>query len=823
MLLRRLYRIFQRYADIHVSFDLPTPPSLKGKIAFNPIAVRGNRMWITGQAQADKVSLQINRTTREITPRAESKQLDRAVFSMDIPLEIGDITVTASQRQQSIELLVPGVTALSLHMARCATALSFVRQLVLLLPQIYRWKRQGDLVAREQIKQRLGLVPCTKALPLDGKLLLPTPASAPERTKTATLIMPVFNAFELLPEALSRIARHSGPDWRLVLIEDCSTDPRVRSWLQAWAQDPAHVDHVDLVCNEVNLGFVGSVNCGFDLAHQWPDDPVVLVNSDVNVPQGWLPRLLGPLSDPSVASVTPMSNDAEIFTVPAICQRNPLPSGAVDVLDAQAATFDAETAQTEAPTGIGYCMALAPQFLKQVPNFDPVFGRGYGEETDWCQKTRLLGGRHLAIGTLFVEHQGGTSFGSADKQRLLEKNLARITRRYPSYDTQVQDFIRTDPLISPRLALSLVWVGTQQDTPVPVYLAHSMGGGAEVYLQRIIAEELAAKNAVVVLRAGQLSEWQIEVHTAFGLTQGRLEDTQAMVALMGLLTNCRIIYSCGVGAQDTLGLPNVLLTLAQDGARQIEVLVHDFFMISPSYTLLGKEGWYHGVPVAHGALAEDSAHQAFSSMTDTPALAQWQEAWGRLITASDQITVFCETGRDILMQVYPQVADKCRVVPHQLPSLPPVIAPPSHKQSPIIGVLGNIGVHKGAAVVCQLSQDMARAGAGRVVVIGQLDPNHSLSNPSEVHGSYMPNDLPGLVARYGVSCWLIPSIWPETFSFTTHEALSTGLPVFAFDLGAQGRAVSHAVTQGARGGVLPLPTQGKLDTAQLIALVRQQI
>jgi hypothetical protein len=70
MLLRRLYRIFQRYADIHVSFDLPTPPSLKGRIAFNPIAVRGNRMWITGQTQADKVSLQINRTTREITPRA---------------------------------------------------------------------------------------------------------------------------------------------------------------------------------------------------------------------------------------------------------------------------------------------------------------------------------------------------------------------------------------------------------------------------------------------------------------------------------------------------------------------------------------------------------------------------------------------------------------------------------------------------------------------------------------------------------------------------------------------------------------------------------
>ena len=38
----------------------------------------------------------------------------------------------------------------------------------------------------------------------------------------------------------------------------------------------------------------------------------------------------------------------------------------------------------------------------------------------------------------------------------------------------------------------------------------------------------------------------------------------------------------------------------------------------------------------------------------------------------------------------------------------------------------------------------------------------------------------------------MPSIWPETFSFTTHEMLATGKPVMAFDLGAQGEAVREA-------------------------------
>jgi len=71
-----------------------------------------------------------------------------------------------------------------------------------------------------------------------------------------------------------------------------------------------------------------------------------------------------------------------------------------------------------------------------------------------------------------------------------------------------------------------------------------------------------------------------------------------------------------------------------------------------------------------------------------------------------------------------------------------------------------------------------------------------------VHGNYQVADLPALAARYGITCWLIPSIWPETFSYTTHECLQTGLPVFAFDIGAQGDAVRNA----ANGSIIEFAT-----------------
>ena len=36
---------------------------------------------------------------------------------------------------------------------------------------------------------------------------------------------------------------------------------------------------------------------------------------------------------------------------------------------------------------------------------------------------------------------------------------------------------------------------------------------------------------------------------------------------------------------------------------------------------------------------------------------------------------------------------------------------------------------------------------------------------------------------------LIPSVWPETFSYTTEEAMTMGLPVACYDLGAPAERV----------------------------------
>lgn len=822
----RLTRIFARYADENLRLYGRLVQQTNSFARIDRMRLDRNRLVVEGWTVADRIGLRLNRATVWVVPDLAQQSRTARGFTLDIPFEAGTPQLLTLQDDTEIAQPLPEFSRARVQWVRLWLWLPYLRTLMALLPQIWRWKRHGDLAAREVVKERLGLVPRSDAAEMSDAVLMP---ALPPRLSftTVTVVMPVYNAFDLMAQALDLAERHADLPLRIIVIEDCSTDPRVRPWLVAWAQSPDRQAQVQLILNDTNLGFIGAVNRGFAVARDRPDAPVVLLNSDALLPRGWTSRLIAPLADRQVASVTPMSNDAEIFNIPATCRPIALTPGEGDRLDDAARALNPTAGLITAPTGVGFCMALAPRFLAQVPTFDPVFGRGYGEETDWCQRTRALGGLHLCTPHLFVEHRGGVSFGTAAKQKLLQTNGAIISRRYPDYDAEVQGFIRHDPMITARLALGLTWAaGRQVGQAVPVWLAHAMGGGADNDLKRRIAIDTDQGRSAVVLRVGQGHRWKLELHTPFGVTQGLTNDTTLIRRLIARLPQRQIIYSCGVGDRDPVTLPAMLLDLAGRGANPIsggiqglEVLLHDFFPVSPSYTLLGADGQYHGPPRAGTLAADDRAHRIDRPGQPAMPLQGWQDAWGELMHAADKITVFSDSSRAILAQVWPETAVTTVVVPHQmLATIPPIAA--AVRDRPVIGVLGNIGLHKGAAVVQQLSRDLARDPRAGLVVIGQLDPSFRLSAPAIIHGSYERRDLPALVARYGISAWLIPSVWPETFSFTTHEAIATGLPVVCFDLGGQGDALRASLATNGAGALLPIAEGYQIDIDTLLATLK---
>lgn len=664
------------------------------------------------------------------------------------------------------------------------------------VPFALRWIRYRDPAARARVKQILDMSgPAPVAL---NPAMLAKPAAL--RTDAATgvtIIVPVYNNLAMTMEALGRVIDHTDVPWRLIVIDDASPDPAIRPALQAFAQTQG--DRVQLALQDVNLGFVGTVNNGLTKALAW-DDPVVLLNTDAFVPRGWASRLLAPIwSDPSVASVTPMSNDAELGCVPAISRPKDITANLADRLDEYAQTLNGGPDWVTAPAGVGFCMAMAPQYVRDIPQFDEVFAPGYGEEVDWCQKAQRRGGRHVYLPTLFVAHMGGQSFGSEAKQRLIAKNSEVLSRRYPRFDAEVFGFSRKDPLITARLFLGLAWaVEENKGAVLPVYIAHSMGGGAEIDLRRRIARDVDTCGAALVVRLGGVFRFNVELWwpnddppTAAGTN-----DWDDVLAVLAPATARRVVYSNAVGDIDPYQVPDFILALAPDEATQIEVLVHDYFMVSPSMTLLGQDGVYHW-PLD----ASDGAHHSRRRDGTRVTLASWQSQWSRVLQRAQRVTCFSHSSVEILQTAYPALTSLV-LAPHALPVDVPKVSVPEGGIT--LGVLGNMSPQKGGEVVRRISQSLQTKPEAKLVVLGAIDPVYTMAKGTVCHGPYSVGDLPDLVARYGITCWVIPSIWPETFSFTTHEAIATGLPVITFDLGAQAEAVRHASAQGATGRILEL-------------------
>lgn len=838
--MRRIVNLFLRYAARHgritkPGFALRDATGLPcGQI--ESIVICEGRITVTGWTLSDRVGLSQREQNVTLVPNRLRNDVRDSLggncpttpgFSIEMPLGQSDLIFWTETTHTHRDYALPQITWRDRRLMQARLVIPFLRDAVRALPAALHWLRHRDALSVARVKAALRLNVDSRAGRLNALVFAADdagPTKPPALSPTCiSIIMPVHNAFHLLPEALRRLVNHTDLPWRLFLIEDCSTDDRVRPWLRNWKAGlpPAIAAKITLIENAENLGFIRSVNSG--LAQALPfDDHVVILNSDALVPADWASRLIRPIVEQEgVATVTPMSNDAEIFSIPRIVQRQDLQPGVADAIDSVAALFNQGAVMADAPTGVGFCMAMNIAAIKQLPCFDTSFGRGYGEEVDWCQKARKLGWRHLGNAGLFVEHCGGTSFGSDEKQRLVQQNNAIIARRYPSYDAEVQTFLQTDPLHTPRLALAIAWAA-QQQVSMPVYLAHDMGGGAENYLQDRLRADLKTGAAAIVLRLGGLSRWQIELHLHKAVLRGETDSTAFVARLLPLLQVRQIIYSCAVGDRDPVALPRIIASFATDPRDRIEVLFHDFLPLSPAYTLLDSDGIWRGVPMP--GTTSDPAHDAKRPDGTNVTLQEWRSAWGHLMNVATELRVFSDSSRDLVTTAYPVAASKITVRPHSLlhpvSALAPVTAPTmAPHDPPVIGVLGNIGFHKGIGVLAALSQRLEKTRQAQLVVIGNVDHAYPLASSVRVHGSYRIADIPDLVARYGISRWFIPSIWPETFSYATHEALATGLPVYGFDLGAQGDSIRRAAQATGKGKVIPLTAAPPDPDAVLAALL----
>ena len=209
-----------------------------------------------------------------------------------------------------------------------------------------------------------------------------------------------------------------------MVINDGSPEPEVVSYLEQLSeQEPEPgAQPLTVLHNPENLGFVATVNRGLWLA----TGDVVILNADTVVTAGWLDQMIDTATnEDDVGTVTPLTNFGSICTLPA----EVLAAFRLDTDDPlidECADFVRTRGMGRRPeviTGVGFCMLMTRAALDACGQFDQrTFGRGYGEEVDFCLRATRLGFRHLVEDQTFVYHHGAVSFGD-DRAAGLERGL----------------------------------------------------------------------------------------------------------------------------------------------------------------------------------------------------------------------------------------------------------------------------------------------------------------------------------------------------------------------------------------------------------------
>ena len=263
--------------------------------------------------------------------------------------------------------------------------------------------------------------------------------------------------------------------------------------------------------------------------------------------------------------------------------------------------------------------------------------------------------------------------------------------------------------------------------PVAIVFDHNMGGGANVYRQRLIDERVAAGSSVVLCTYNLPTlDYRLSLHAGDGTADPfRLSSFLELEPLFDNVRVAEVFVNSPVSFDDPLLFAEWTARMrAEHPALRLTVTAHDFFSVCPSFVLLDADGHYCGVPDLAVCAACLPRHRASYVMLSPPTtIPLWRASWGRCLATADEVRCFSGSTRTLLLRGHPGL-DPARVtvVPHRIDFHPPRLPRISHADPLVIGVVGHISVQKGADIVKDTVALIERDHPeSRVVVIGTLD------------------------------------------------------------------------------------------------------
>ncbi|WP_158271664.1 glycosyltransferase [Limnohabitans sp. 2KL-1] len=588
-------------------------------------------------------------------------------------------------------------------------------------------------------------------------------------SKNLSVIIPVYDGFSQTVRCIESVL-NSKTIYNLEILigYDAGPDARLERFIAEISDE-----RVLKIFNKENLGFVQNVN---NLLSNKTNKDFLLLNADTVVSDHVIDRLYGILNqNRNFGSISPISNNATIFT-----------HSNLDLTDLNNINIEIHNfgELVTVPVSHGFCMMINGDIYEKIGGFGKEWGKGYGEEVDWCLKSaNELGVLHGCYTGVFVYHEGSVSFGQEMRIEGERRAGELLEKKYPGFNSKIQSYVYEGALNQAKINLDLS-IRSSKDTHL--FISHSFGGGIETYLNTKYVELKKSGKDYINLKVvtfADLQYWQVS-GSFYTDRYFEIGDIAGLIKWLEKrnLTSISVEHMGNASANEIYELLKLL-------NKSYSLMLHDFSWVCPKINLVDQLGRYCNLRESTTCeLCVEKSNLPSPSAISFPKLgtvASLRKVSYKIIKGSTVVEAPSISTRQIYLKAFPDIDVKVKAHHRERPFKQ---REKSYASSKVVAILGAISDVKGLYKYKDLADYMERNYPNVTIVFFGYTSNDELFSQNKnvkITGKYSGReDLLKLIDIYDPSICLHFSIWPETFSYTLSESLSLGLYPFYFKIGA---------------------------------------
>ncbi|MCR4617422.1 MAG: glycosyltransferase family 2 protein [Lachnospiraceae bacterium] len=212
-----------------------------------------------------------------------------------------------------------------------------------------------------------------------------------------------WNNKDIMEDCIRSIRRTVPESGREIVVVDNASTDGITSWLEGQLD-------IKLIKNTENLGFGAGSNIGLEKAN--PENDIIFLNNDTIVTPGSMFWIRMALYDRT------LSDEGKVV---AGCCTNYEGSGqpplkTFDTLKEYLLFANENNVLMDEPYEerawlSGFALAFRRCVIDKTGGFDPIFGMGYFEDNDLCQRAKIEGAKPVMCRNSYIYHYGSKSFG----------------------------------------------------------------------------------------------------------------------------------------------------------------------------------------------------------------------------------------------------------------------------------------------------------------------------------------------------------------------------------------------------------------------------